>query len=335
MANYYEILDVPENATYAEIRQAYRNSIKNNRHDKLVDEAYLTLSNPKKRSDYRLIMDKAARIEREKINKKRRLRLQEISDAKKASYQPNFVLVSEKQASVQKNDSTWKIVGIVALILFIIYLSDSNTVSNPNPYSSISPTSTTTPTITVTVTPTKKVTPKPTTKVTVAPITRVTPSGSNIDCTGPDGKRFSATQKECDDFNNAWKPKATPTSQTGSCGNNAYSSYGYCYCNNGYTKNYSTGQCESCPANSYGSYGSCYCNNGYTKNYSTNQCEKLNCPANSHESGNTCLCNDNYVKNYSNGQCEPCPANSTYSYGYCSCNGGYTKNYSSGQCEKI
>lgn len=335
MTNYYEVLGVPENATYAEIRQAYRNFLKNNRHDKLVDEAYLILSNPKKRSEYRLSLDEAAAIEREEMYKQRRIKLRELSDAKRAAYKPNFVQVSEKNSITPKNDSTWKIVGIVAVILFIVYLSDSDTPSNSSPYSTISPTSSPTPTIAVKVSPTKIATPKPTAQATLTPTAKVTPTGQNNDCIGPDGIHFSATQKECDDFNNAWKPKPTPTSQTSSCGNNAYSSYGYCYCNDGYTKNYSSGQCEACPANSYGSYGSCYCNNGYTKNYSTNQCEKLICPSNSHESGNSCLCNDNYVKNYSNGQCEACPANSTYSYGYCSCNVGYTKNYSSGQCDKI
>ncbi len=331
MTNYYEVLGVPEDATYAEIRQAYRNFLKSSKHNDLADKAYEILSNPKKRSEYRLVLEKATADEKEERYKLRRQKIQAQSDARKAAYKPNFVLVSEKNVATQNNYSGWKIVGTVAIILFIVFLSDSNTSSN----STTSPTSSPTPTLVVTASPTKKIIPKHTARPTTTPTVKITPTGSNIDCTGPDGKHFSATQKECDDFNSAWKPKPTPTTQSSSCGNNAYSSYGYCYCNNGYTKNYSSGQCEACPPNSYGSYGSCYCNSGYTKNYSTNQCEKLNCPSNSHESGNSCLCNDNYVKNYSNGQCEACPANSTYSYGYCSCNGGYTKNYSSGQCDKI
>ncbi len=32
-----------------------------------------------------------------------------------------------------------------------------------------------------------------------------------IDCVGPDGKHFQTTQKECDDFNNAWRKPQTQT----------------------------------------------------------------------------------------------------------------------------
>lgn len=37
-----------------------------------------------------------------------------------------------------------------------------------------------------------------------------TTSNSKIDCTGPDGKHFIATQKECDEFNTAWGNGPTP-----------------------------------------------------------------------------------------------------------------------------
>lgn len=159
---------------------------------------------------------------------------------------------------------------------------------------------------------------------------------SVIDCVGPDGKHMSITQKECDDFNNAWKPRATiapqNSNQNSPCGANQYYSYGSCYCNDGYSKNYSTGLCDPCPANSTGSYGSCTCNNGYSKNYATGLCEL--CPPNSSGSYGVCTCNNGYTKNYSTGLCEPCPVNSTGLYGSCLCNSGYTKDYSSGQCIK-
>lgn len=332
MANYYEILGVSEDSTFTEIRQAYRNTPKNNRHDNLVNEAYITLISPTKRSAYN---EKIGVEKREEMHRKRQVRLRELSEAKKLAYKPDFVIIPGKQSSTSNKNSKWTIIALIGFILFLIYLSNSSSGSSTSTYVTPTPTTTITPKVTVTISPVPKKIPKTTNNATITPSIETKQVGSKIDCVGPDGKHMSITQKECDDFNNAWKPKATPTTQTSSCGNNAYFSYGYCYCNNGYTKNYSTGQCDPCPTNSYGSYGSCYCNDGYTKNYSTNQCEKLNCPSNSHESGNSCLCNDNYVKNYSNGQCEPCPANSTYGYGYCSCNGGYTKNYSSGQCDKI
>lgn len=46
-------------------------------------------------------------------------------------------------------------------------------------------------------------------------------SGSLIDCTGPDGHHFQATQAQCDYFNNAWK---TATAQTGTSGSSGTSS---------------------------------------------------------------------------------------------------------------
>lgn len=49
-------------------------------------------------------------------------------------------------------------------------------------------------------------TPKPEVKK------KTTTSKNNITCTGPDGKQFQTTQKECDDFNSAWgnEPKTQP-----------------------------------------------------------------------------------------------------------------------------
>jgi len=42
--------------------------------------------------------------------------------------------------------------------------------------------------------------------------TSVSDVNPKIDCAGPDGKHFQATQKECDDFNTAWgnSPKPDP-----------------------------------------------------------------------------------------------------------------------------
>ena len=177
MTNYYEVLGVPENATYAEIRQAYRNFLKNNRHNNLADEAYQILSNPKKRSEYRLVLDKAIADEKEERYKQRRQKIQALSDSRRTAYKPNFVLVSEKKVATQNNNSGWKIVGIVAMVLFIGYLSDSNTSSNSSQYSTTHPTSSPTPTLVVTASPTKKITPKPTARPTNNSTIKITPPG--------------------------------------------------------------------------------------------------------------------------------------------------------------
>lgn len=55
-------------------------------------------------------------------------------------------------------------------------------------------------------------TPKVSTRSSVAGVTTQKPAppqqGNKIECVGPDGKHFSTSQKECDDFNAAWgKPQ--------------------------------------------------------------------------------------------------------------------------------
>lgn len=52
-------------------------------------------------------------------------------------------------------------------------------------------------------------TPTPSVYKTTTPYTKVT-----IDCTGPDGKHFPATQKQCSDFNNAWNHTAVVNTDT-------------------------------------------------------------------------------------------------------------------------
>lgn len=54
----------------------------------------------------------------------------------------------------------------------------------------------------------ERMTTKPKTSSNVAGATTqrsAPPQGNKIDCTGPDGKYLQITQKECDDFNNAWR----------------------------------------------------------------------------------------------------------------------------------
>lgn len=47
--------------------------------------------------------------------------------------------------------------------------------------------------------------------ITPSPMVQTTYSNPKVDCTGPDGKHLQITQKECDDFNNAWNtPKVQP-----------------------------------------------------------------------------------------------------------------------------
>lgn len=51
--------------------------------------------------------------------------------------------------------------------------------------------------------------------ITPPPMVQTTTVNSNpkIDCVGPDEKHFQATQKECDDFNSAWKKPQSVTCQ--------------------------------------------------------------------------------------------------------------------------
>lgn len=55
---------------------------------------------------------------------------------------------------------------------------------------------------------TNPATPRPTPRPSAKPVqydnSVTAPDGSQIDCTGPDGKVFKTTQKDCDEFNSAW-----------------------------------------------------------------------------------------------------------------------------------
>lgn len=86
--------------------------------------------------------------------------------------------------------------------------------SSPSPY----------PTPNMTPIPSTSPSPAPTTKTVSGKNSNTTAKPSNnVECIGPDGVHFKTTQKECDDFNAAWKnnPKTAPSQQatTGSPSN--------------------------------------------------------------------------------------------------------------------
>jgi len=340
--DYYSILHVSVKASNDKIKSAYRRLAlkwhpdrnKNPEAEdtfKRINRAYEILGDSIKRSQY----DTERNFSQyEKVKPKQSTPQEETS--------PSTVKTEAKKESYTTNNNSWfSAKGAVIIFVLIIFSSlfggqdnSSNNTPTSNTIIYISPSPTNYPTDYSTI---EVITPTfiPTIRIsTPTPTTHIEPT---IDCTGPDGKHLFVTKKVCDDFNDAWKTKVTPsttiktTDACGTCPENSKCSYSTCICNDGYEKNYSTNKCDPCPSNSHGSYGSCTCNSDYQKNYSNNQCES--CPENSHGSNGSCTCNDGYEKNYSTNKCVPCPSNSHGSYGSCTCNDGFQKNYSSNQCD--
>lgn len=359
----YDVLGVSQTASIVEIKKAYRRMVMINHPDrnkspgseektKKINLAYETLSDPIKRKEYdaSLREEAASQQPRRKNSHTSNPKASTTSARSKDSSPPPRTTTTVKRQYNRGNLVFWAILGLIFFTQLISksgQKSPTQFVDSSDPYpgqktSSSQPervNNTTTNNIPSTngtasllkdshvVVPTNKPDPK-------------------IDCTGPDGKHMQVTQQECDNFNNAWRPAPTPTSQPsvnynqyntssscGQCGTNSHCSYGNCVCDNGYVENYSTNTCDKlvCPANATISSGMCVCNDGYTKNYSTNQCDP--CPANSIGTSGSCTCKDGFQKNYLNGQCEPCPANSIGSSGVCTCRDGYQRNYLTGQCD--
>lgn len=335
--DYYSILHVSSKASGEKIKSAYRNLAlkwhpdRNKGPDaeetfKRIQHAYEQLSDPIKKAQY----DSERNFEKVAKEKSKYSATQEKPQAQKT----HPVTKSETPTPKQTGWFSKKGVIIIGILIIIGSMSGDKNSSNNIPITNDNTTISSIPTTFPTSYPTiENIIP------TIVPTIHIyTPTPSQyveptIDCTGPDGKHLFVTRKACDDFNNAWKPKPSPTSTNpcNNCPQNSHCSYSSCLCNEGYTKNYSNNQCEPCPENSHGSYGSCTCNDGYEKNYSTDKC--VPCPSNSHGSYGSCTCNNGYQKNYSNNQCEPCPQNSHGSYGSCICDTGYTKNYSTDKCE--
>lgn len=118
-------------------------------------------------------------------------------------------------------------------------------------------------------------------------------------------------------------------------GKSSFSSSSHTCDTDGYKKNDANGSCDRCPPHSSSSGGYCFCDTGYTRNYSSGKCEKVNCPDNSTLEGSSCICNTGYMKNYSSNICEglSCPDNSSQSGSMCICHPGYEKNDATGECE--
>lgn len=333
--DYYSILHISKKSSLDKVKSAYKKlAIKyhpdRNRSPeaedkmKLINEAYEVLGN----LEIRVLYDAQY------------FPVIKISDNQEFVQNQQKPPVSKKapknNTSNLQNNSWFSVKG--AIIIFAIILFSSLT-NNESEKGYIPPDTNFVVSSTPVVEPTEYIIP---TNSVVPTINRVIPIYSpspylepTIDCIGPDGKHLFVTKKVCEDFNNAWKPKPSPTSTNpcDNCPQNSHCSFGSCLCNDSYKKNYSNNQCEPCPNNSHGSYGSCTCNDGYEKNYSTDQC--IPCPSNSHGSYGSCTCNDGYQKNYSNNLCEQCPSNSHGSFGTCMCNNGYSKNYSTGQCDSV
>lgn len=64
---------------------------------------------------------------------------------------------------------------------------------------------------TVYISPTTTKTPTPTISIQKENTVQSADSADNIDCIGPDGKKFKTTQKECDKFNSAWNNEKVET----------------------------------------------------------------------------------------------------------------------------
>jgi len=109
--------------------------------------------------------------------------------------------------------------GIITLLTFILFfgilfnydtvtsafgLNPAFTTSNVN-NTNIQPESAPNPTSTPTPTPTQPVKNRPVKSDNTNAI-----QSNKIECTGPDGKKFTTTQKECDEFNAAWGNAPTP-----------------------------------------------------------------------------------------------------------------------------
>jgi len=71
--------------------------------------------------------------------------------------------------------------------------------------------------------PSPTVTPSPSPAIVATTVSQK-PSEPKVTCTGPDGKTFQATQKECDEFNKAWGTSSQPTQAPSQ---NIGSSYSY------------------------------------------------------------------------------------------------------------
>ncbi len=85
-----------------------------------------------------------------------------------------------------------------------------------------------------------RVIPTPTPTIVASPSATMTPTTyipvgpPLIDCVGPDGKHLHITQKACDNFNNAWKPTATPVPQQSSSSSNSSNNSGSNNSNSGW-----------------------------------------------------------------------------------------------------
>lgn len=109
-----------------------------------------------------------------------------------------------EQKKIQKRLDKFVVVWIITIAIVSIGLSSRNLSGVLGLSTEKEAPSVTLPSSTIAI-PTD--TPTPTTvyvQPTLAPQVQQ-PATSKIDCVGPDGKHFNTTQKECDDFNAAWK----------------------------------------------------------------------------------------------------------------------------------
>lgn len=137
--------------------------------------------------------------------------------------------INKKKAQHAPSQKT--IVWIIPVVLIVLIILDTNNKLTDVLGLSTKMTQTQTadqpsPTTIITDTPTE--TPSPTTyqeqvqQQTYQPPAQNTQSvGENtIDCVGPDGKHLRVTQKDCDSFNNAWKPTQAQVQQNTENNNN-------------------------------------------------------------------------------------------------------------------
>lgn len=267
--SYYEILGISKKATKDEIKDAYHKLAFKYHPDrnkdpaaeekfKKINEAYETLGNSNKKYFYDL--DLNASISYPEDQKPNRSTSSKSEASFFSKFKDNFGLI-------------FFLILTILVFLSIFQYFQINKSINQN-----------STTLIPTVAPTETISPDSTEDNTDNSDSQLsptpTPSDPMIDCVGPDGKHLNLTQKECDDFNNVWKPTptATPTptdssSGCSSCPSNSYCYNDACHCYSGFSKNSSTGQCDPCPKNSTSSDGVCTCNTGYSLNSSTGQCD--------------------------------------------------------------
>lgn len=351
---HYERLGISPKATISEIKRAYRIKAKElhpdinhskEANEKMVklNEAYQVLSDPIARVAYDITLNPSTQKTYRQKQSSYTSSCNQYKTNQSASHESppknNNTSTNTKQNSGSKFKQTIAWIAFVLVISVLFHLG-GNSSNNTTTVAGLNyvPSPTPTPQSFIPI-----YTPAPQ-QFYYQPALPTTPPEPTVDCIGPDGKHLYVTQKECDNFNNAWRPTPTPTPQqsynydwgscSSTCGANSHCSFGSCVCDDGYAMNYNYNQCEKvvCPQNSTYQYGSCLCNSGYQKNYTTNACDP--CPANSTGSYGTCTCNTGYKKNYTTGQCDVlnCPANSTPQAGYCACNSGYYMDYSTNTC---